>query len=174
LPLCHLQIKALRCPHPHRWKCTQRVPVAPQTIGDHIKKQRLRFHLMQADLAAPLGVHRVSIQNWERNIGIPMPSQLPAIIKFLGYVPFQHDGTPGGKDRWLRLCAGWTQGELAVAAGCDGSTVDKWEMNRPFPTQGWHRGLAVLCERFQKLGLSELTAEKVAWHLRSHLPESVD
>jgi hypothetical protein len=74
-----------------------------------ISKQRLALHLFQIDVAKLISVHKVSIQNWERNVGTPLPGQLPAIIRFLGYVPFVHDDTVGGNIRWLRTCAGWTK-----------------------------------------------------------------
>ena len=77
-------------PHPDRWKCTQTVPVEPQSIGDHIKRHRLRQHIMQADLARRLGVHKNSVQNWERNIWQPAAELMPAIIQFLGYTPSEH------------------------------------------------------------------------------------
>jgi|GEM_PF-1317154 len=116
---------------------------------------------MQSDLAKQLGVHRCSIQNWERNIGTPIPAQMPAIIRFLGYVPFGHDGSPGGKTRWFRVCAGWTQDELAEAAGCESVTVWRWETNQPFDHKRWHSGLAVLRERLRSIGLAELTDDYI-------------
>jgi len=51
--------------------------------------------LFQSDLARLIGVHKGSIQNWERNTGTPTPGQIPSIIRFLGYVPFEHDGLKG-------------------------------------------------------------------------------
>jgi DNA-binding XRE family transcriptional regulator len=87
LPFCHLQIKALRCPYPRLWKCTQAASIEPKTLGEHIKKRRLEIHLIQSQLAKRLGVHRVSVQNWERNIYQPTTELMPQIIEFLGYDP---------------------------------------------------------------------------------------
>jgi DNA-binding XRE family transcriptional regulator len=38
-------------------------------------------------MAKRLGVHRVSVQNWERNIYQPPIDLMPKIIDFLGYDP---------------------------------------------------------------------------------------
>jgi len=45
---------------------------------------------MQADLARRFGVHKNSVQNWERNIWQPAAELVPAIIQFLGYTPSEH------------------------------------------------------------------------------------
>src|SRR5688572_2694650 len=104
------------CPrplHPHRWKCTQTVPIQPQTIGELLKARRLALHQFQSDVAKELGADKGSLQNWERRVYETAPRFYPAIIRFLGYVPFSHDGTRSGMIRWLRCCAGWTQQQLA-------------------------------------------------------------
>ena len=75
-------------------------------------------------------MHVASVQNWERNVGTPLPSQMPAIIRFLGYVPFKHDGSLGGKLRWLRIAAGWTQEDWAKVARISPGTVGRWEDGR--------------------------------------------
>jgi DNA-binding XRE family transcriptional regulator len=87
LPFCHLQIKALRQPYPDNWIPFQRFPDTTNTIGDHVRKHRIRLHLLQSELAKRLGVHRVSIQNWERNIYQPATEVMPKIIEWLGYKP---------------------------------------------------------------------------------------
>ena len=80
----------------------------------------------------------------------------PAIIRFLGYVPFAHDGTVASKARWLRMCAGWNQEELAAVARCNVSTVGRWKNNRAFDEARWSRALVAMDQRIVKLGLSEL------------------
>jgi transcriptional regulator with XRE-family HTH domain len=161
LPFCHSCIVAPRPPHPHRWKCTQTPPTMPKTIGDHLKAKRLELHLFQSDLARLMGVHMGSIQNWERNVGTPTPGQMPSIIQFLGYVPFEHDGSTLGQIRWLRLCAGWTQQELAAAAGCNEVTVWKWETGQSVDGRVWKCGIKSLCDRLRHLGFRALTADSV-------------
>jgi DNA-binding XRE family transcriptional regulator len=71
-----------------------------------------------------------SLQNWERNIGTPLPRQIPAIIRFLGYVPFKHDDTLGGKLRWLRIASGWTQEDWGKVAKISPGTIGRWEEGR--------------------------------------------
>src|ERR1035438_778091 len=92
LPFCHLQIKVLRSPYPRLWKCKQPVPKEVKTLGDHIRLCRLERHILQSDLANALGVHRISIQNWERNIYHPTTEMIPKIQMWLGYELQQQDG----------------------------------------------------------------------------------
>lgn len=75
-------------------------------------------------------MHTASVQNWERNVGTPLPSQIPSIIRFLGYIPFKHDGSLGGKLRWLRIAAGWTQEDWAKAARISPGSIGRWEVGR--------------------------------------------
>ena len=96
MPFCYQRIVAVRCLHPHRWKCTQAAAAEPKTIGEHIKKRRLHLHLMQSDLAKLFGVHKCSVQNWERGIHAPVAGLIPRIIGWLGYEP-NDIGTRGGK-----------------------------------------------------------------------------
>ena len=44
---------------------------------------------MQTDLAKLLGVHKGSIQNWERNIYQPAEPIMPRIVMWLGYDPLR-------------------------------------------------------------------------------------
>jgi transcriptional regulator with XRE-family HTH domain len=65
----------------------QKVSARPITLGEHIKKVRIARHLLQADIARQLGVHRTTIQNWERGATAPAVKFIPLIIGFLGYDP---------------------------------------------------------------------------------------
>ena len=108
---------------PDRWKCTQQVPSELRSIGQHLKARRLALHLFQTAVAKQIEVEKTSIQNWERGISKPLPRFIPAIIKFLGYVPFSHDGTLGSRLRYIRQCVGWSQEELAPECGCHADTL---------------------------------------------------
>jgi hypothetical protein len=85
-------------------------------------------------------IHIETLSNWERNVGIPMVRHFPAIIRFLGYVPFGHDGTPGGRISFLRKCVGLTQVETArlTCVGC----VNIWR---------YEKNLCPPDKRFRKL-----------------------
>jgi DNA-binding XRE family transcriptional regulator len=126
-----------------------------------MKARRLGLHLFQSDVAHLVGAHKVSVQNWERNLATPTPSQMPAIIQFLGYVPFAHDGSASGLIRWLRICAGWTQAQLATAAECDLVTIWRWETGQPCDKRRWKCGVTCLHERLKSVGLDALTSDEV-------------
>ena len=59
----------------------------PKTIGDHIKKRRLKLRLMQQQVADRLEVHIESVKNWEHGVTSPGIHKIPRIIEFLGYSP---------------------------------------------------------------------------------------
>jgi DNA-binding XRE family transcriptional regulator len=163
LPFCHGCIVAPLPPQPTRWKCAQAVPNELQTIGDHLKARRIQSHLFQSDVAKQIGVHFASVQNWERNLGTPLPYQIPAIIRFLRYVPFKHDGSWKGKLRWLRFAAGWTQEDWGKAAGISPGTIGRWEEGRGL--QGSPvivAALETLSNRLAAMGLGGLVGSELA------------
>lgn len=103
-----------------------------------------------------------SLQNWERNLVTPLPRQIPAIIRFLGYVPFKHDDSLGGKLRWLRIASGWTQEDWGKVAKISPGTIGRWEEGRGM------RGSPVIRSALRKLegqlaasGLDSLTVPEV-------------
>jgi DNA-binding XRE family transcriptional regulator len=161
LPFSHGSIVAPKPPHPNRWKCTQSASTDPKTVGEHLKARRLAVHRFQSDVAKELGAEKTSLQNWERGIYEPIPRFYPAIIRFLGYVPFAHDGTFGGQTRWLRLCAGWTREEFAAVVPCRECTIWRWETNQPIDKRRWARGITAMTVRLDALGLSDFTASVV-------------
>lgn len=99
----------------------------PVTIGEHVRKRRIELRLEQVEVARQLGVHRGSVQNWERNRGVPTAKQMPAIIRLLRYVPFELEHGFGGRLAFLRKCVGLTQVELSVRAGCARDLIGRWE-----------------------------------------------
>jgi len=162
LPFCHGSIVAPLPAQPKRWICTQTIPNELRTIGDHIKARRIQLHLFQTDVAKEIRVHFASLQNWERNIGTPLPSQFPAIIRFLGYVPFKHDGSLGGQVRWLRLCAGWTQDEWAARARISPGSIGRWEEGRGMQGSPVIVGaIKTLSKHFSAAGLKSLVVSEL-------------
>jgi transcriptional regulator with XRE-family HTH domain len=133
LPFCHLHIKALRCPHPTRWNCTQVIPAEPQTLGQHLKRRRLQLHLMQAEVASRLCVHIESVKNWERGVTSPMIQHVPKIVEFLGYNPEQRPEVLAELIVYWRRVLGLTQEGLAQALAIDAVTVYRWEKGLSVP-----------------------------------------
>jgi len=52
-----------------------------------MRKRRLEKHLLQAEVAAILGVDRISVQNWERGVHEPNGKVIAKLTAFLGYNP---------------------------------------------------------------------------------------
>lgn len=60
----------------------------PKTLGDHVRRRRLKMRLMQKEVADRLGVNSWTILNWEKGHTEPSTVSIPAIVQFLGYDPF--------------------------------------------------------------------------------------
>ncbi|MEW6324773.1 MAG: helix-turn-helix transcriptional regulator [Nitrospirota bacterium] len=61
-------------------------PVAPRTLGEHVRKRRLDLGLYQAQVAERIGVTKSTVYNWERGRE-PARQHQAKIIEFLGYWP---------------------------------------------------------------------------------------
>ena len=99
-------------------------------MGDHLRKRRLDLGLRQKDVAKQLGVNKDTIRNWEVGRAAPALWRWPAIIRFLGYVPFSNNGALPDRLRCYRRLHGLSQKRLAALLGVDPGTVSHWE--RPF------------------------------------------
>ena len=82
-------------------------------------------------------IHIETLKNWERNACTPSVRHFPAIIRFLGYVPFGHDGTPGGRLAFLRECVGLTRRQVAWETGIDAVHLWRYERNTSAPDRGY-------------------------------------
>lgn len=133
MPFCHLQIKLLRRQAPDNWISTQISTTSPKTIGEHLRKRRLELHLLQNQVAKRIGVHKASIQNWERGLGKPMIKHLPAIIQFLGYDPFATPEAFPAKLVHLRRKLGMTQEDLAQVLAVNPCSIGRWEGGQGLP-----------------------------------------
>jgi len=122
-------LRGMRCLRGRYFKAIKGYPIEPKTVGEHVKKRRLDLGLKQKEVATHLGIHFTTLQLWERGIGDPGVKSLPGIIRFLGYVPFACDLTPGGRLSFLRRCCGMTQEEIAARIECNPETLWRWESN---------------------------------------------
>ena len=95
------------------------------TIGDHVRARRLDLGLWQKEVAKQIGVTTTTITNWELNRCEPEIRLYPAIIKFLGYVPFSPGESFPKRLKAYRMLKGPTQKELARELGLDPTTVRK-------------------------------------------------
>jgi transcriptional regulator with XRE-family HTH domain len=97
--------------------------LSPITIGEHIKRERLKRDLRQCDVGMALGVNAFTIMNWEKRETIRIPRYYPLIIAWLGYDPFPMPRYKGEKLRYDRLRLGLTSREMAARLEIDQSTL---------------------------------------------------
>jgi DNA-binding XRE family transcriptional regulator len=95
-----VHIKVLRVLYPPHWKAGQQLSKLPQSLGDQIRKHRLELHWLQSDFAKAVGVHVVSVSNWERGTSTPSRRMMKRIQGFL-----DHASKPLPKNTTAGLCA---------------------------------------------------------------------
>ena len=110
-----------------------RIPVKPETVGDHIRLRRLNLKMLQKDVALRLGVETTCIHNWEANTGTPRPQYFPAIIAFLGYNPLPPPKTWADRLVRGRTAQGLSQKSFAKQLQVDPSTLARWERGEREP-----------------------------------------
>jgi transcriptional regulator with XRE-family HTH domain len=103
--------------------------------------------LMQREVAERIGVDLTTYRNWERNHTSPRTRYLPAVIRFLGYTPYEPPESFGDWLRMVRRSAGLTQKQLAARIGVDPSTVRGWEA-------GLHKAGEGSFRKIDRLGLT--------------------
>jgi transcriptional regulator with XRE-family HTH domain len=111
-----------------------RIPVKPETIGDHIRLRRLGSKLIQKEVAEEIGVELTSVHNWESNRSVPEVRYMPAIIRFLGYNPLPDATGWGQRLIRQRTILGLSQKESARQLGVDPCTLARWERGEREPT----------------------------------------
>ena len=102
----------------------------PQTIGEHIKRERQIRGLRQIDVAEILELDPHTVMNWERGGAIRYPSYYPCIIEWLGYDPFPKPSSPGEHLLQSRLRMGLTSQEMADRWGIDQGTLLRREKDQ--------------------------------------------
>jgi transcriptional regulator with XRE-family HTH domain len=100
----------------------------PKTVGEHIKRERLKRGLLQKDVAPLFNVDMFTILNWETGKTKPKIKDVPALIRFLGYDPEPPSPVTIAEHLWAsRRLRGWSQREAASYMGVDPSTWANWE-----------------------------------------------
>jgi transcriptional regulator with XRE-family HTH domain len=111
-----------------------RIPSEPQTVGDHIRRERLSLKLLQKDVAEQIGVDKTSVFNWEGNYASPDLRYMPAIIQFLGYNPLPAADGWGARLVRQRTTMGLSQRQSANLLGVDAGTLACWERGEREPS----------------------------------------
>jgi len=105
-----------------------------RTWGDHIKARRLDLKLTKRQLSLNLNVSDITLYLWERNKVQPSLAQIPKIIAFLGWDPFEKKTENlGDKIREYRRVYGLTQKKLAEPLGVDQTTLAGWKKGKHQP-----------------------------------------
>lgn len=102
----------------------------PETLGEYLKKHRLKAYLLQKQVAKALQVSEQSYFSWENDQRTPMVSMMPRIIEWLGYDPYPEPTTAGEEVMAKRRRRGISRKQLAKEIGIDESTLEKIEKSQ--------------------------------------------
>ncbi len=102
----------------------------PKNLGDKIKNKRLELELTQQAAANNIGVARSGLCDWENGITEPTIEFCPAIIAFLGYIPFQFETTIPGRLKEYRYLNGLSQEALSKKIGIGSATIHRIELDK--------------------------------------------
>lgn len=136
----------------------------PKTLGDHVRRKRLKTGLTQKEAASKLGVNPWTILNWEKGRTEPPMASIPIIIQFLGYNPFPKPKTTPQRLLAKRREMGWSIKEAARAGGVDPTTWGNWECGQMI----LYRQHRALVARMLGLSADALDQEMAARWNRSH------
>jgi transcriptional regulator with XRE-family HTH domain len=101
-------------------------------IGDHIRKRRLDLGLLQGDVAAQIGVTKSTVWNWEHGTE-PELIHIPAVLAFLGYVPWECPDDPVGRLAYFKKVKGFSYRRLGVLMRRDPVQLEDWLSGRNSP-----------------------------------------
>ena len=98
-------------------------------------KEALDRGLQVEEVAVRIGVAPSMVTLWEMNRSQPMVSKLPAIIRFLGFVPYKPPSTFGEWLKLVRRTLGYSQRHLASLIAGDQRSIKEWETDYRQPTR---------------------------------------
>lgn len=99
------------------------------TVGQHIKRERLKRGMLQKEVAVLFKVDAFTILNWETGFTKPQIKDVPVLIAFLGYDPEPQSPLTIADHLWAtRRRLGWSQKQTASYLAIDPSTLCSWEL----------------------------------------------
>lgn len=123
--------------------------INPKTLGEHIRRKRVKSNLFQKDVANTIGVSEDSITYWENNRAAPQIQFYPKIIDFLGYIPFEIDSnTFEGKIQLYRYLNGLSHKEMGKLLSVNATTIGAWETGKSKPNS---KAKVVILERLKTI-----------------------
>jgi transcriptional regulator with XRE-family HTH domain len=137
----HLQTRVAFLPFgPKSLKSLKPVPYerVPRTLGQHLKKRRLKLGLFQRDLRMLFKLEKETYANWERDRCYPAMRHWPGIIEFLGRDPSSEPNTLGERLLAYRRHHGLSRKALAIVLGADETTLWRWENGQRKPESERH------------------------------------
>lgn len=84
----------------------------------------------QEDVANALGLHEMTVNNWETNRTEPALRLVPRIIDFLGFAPYSTSKSLPERLSACRRSLGLSQKKLAKVLGVNESSIRTWESGR--------------------------------------------
>jgi transcriptional regulator with XRE-family HTH domain len=106
--------------------------VEPCSLGEHIRKRRLDLGLLQAEVAAEIGVTESTVWNWEHGTE-PELIHIPAVLAFLGYIPWDCPDDPVGRLAYFKKVHGLSLHRLGALMGRDPEQLEGWLSGRRKP-----------------------------------------
>ncbi|MCL4476292.1 MAG: helix-turn-helix domain-containing protein [Nitrospirae bacterium] len=107
-------------------------PVEPRFLGEHIRKRRLGLGLLQIEVTATIGVSENTVSNWEHGTE-PELIHIPAVLAFLGYVPWECPGDPVDRLAHFKKVKGLSLRRLGAQMGRDPEQLEDWLSGRVNP-----------------------------------------
>ena len=100
-----------------------------------MRKTRMERGLHLKDVAVEIGVTGPMISMWETQRSVPSVAEMPAIIQFLGYVPYHSPASPGEWLKLVRTSLGYSERRLASLLGSDQRSIREWEAGCRIPSK---------------------------------------
>lgn len=99
---------------------------SPYTLGEHLKKRRRQFGLLQREAAVRMEICKEAYANWEKDKTKPVAAQFRPVVTFLGYDPTPEAKTLAERLEAKRRGLGVTFDQIAGHLGWDPATLSRY------------------------------------------------